>query len=414
MIELLELNHEVTPLKIREQISCEIGSIREKIEELFPTKCFVLATCHRITIIGFKIKKEEIIAILQKYDAQLQIAHLLDLKQEVALNHFLAVSAGLHSKTVGEHEILGQIRRAYESSVPLCPELHHLLKVVIHAGKRVRTETFIGRHATSLSSITADKIVEHFPDHRSTRILVLGTGNMAQLVLKRLRYLECKEVAIASKSLSRARELAIQSNHFAISVEEALHNLAKYDVVIGATHTQEPIVTASDVASLQKLRLFIDLGMPRNIDPSLTQMNQVTLLDLENMQKYSEEHQKLRFREVTEVYKILNEEQQNYFNWLSFREYVPQIVALKKELTILKQRVVARIKQGETLENGERSKAIYEIQGKIQSHFSLIISVFKSGINDQRIIDSYKAEILSDLHLCLRPFLGADIVDVVA
>ncbi len=406
MIALLELNHEVTPFKIREQLSSEIESIRTEVRLRFKSKCFILATCHRITIMGIDLGKAEIFTLLANYAPMLDVSHFLELKGQGALSHFMEISAGLHSKTVGEHEILGQIRRAYRSSTSLCPELHQLVKAAIHAGKRVRTETYIGRHATSLSSITIEKIIAHFPSCGAVKVLVLGTGDMAILVLNRLKSLPIGSITIASRNPSRAQSLASLFNQEGCATEEALGNLEQYDIIIGATHTHAPLITRSNLESTQRTRLLIDLGMPRNIDQQIADFEDIILYDLDNIQKNVEKHQKLRAKEVTEVYQILNEEQERFLKWLEFRVYVPEVIVLKKELQELKALTFETLEIEPSRTAKELNQAKYQIQGMIQAHFSLIISVLKSGISDQRIIDGYKAEILSDLAKSLKQVLN--------
>ena len=146
--------------------------------------------------------------------------------------------------------------------------------------------------------------------------------------------------------------------------------------------------------------------MPRNIDQQIADFEDIILYDLDNIQKNVEKHQKLRAKEVTEVYQILNEEQERFLKWLEFRVYVPEVIVLKKELQELKARTFETLEIEPSRTAKELNQAKYQIQGMIQAHFSLIISVLKSGISDQRIIDGYKAEILSDLAKSLKQVLN--------
>ncbi len=399
MIRLFEFNYEITPLSVRERISSNIQEIREALQNRFPREVFVLGTCQRITILASSVSERDILQELKAFAPKVDKVHMVFLNGQEAIKHFFATSSGLHSKTIGEHEVLGQVRNAYVDQKDLSAELHELVKRAIYTGKRARTETFIGKHATSLASITISRITEHFPDTSNAKILLLGTGNMAKLVLNRLKYLQVGSLDIASRSVDRAETLASHPHHHAVSVTKALSNVGQYDIVIGATSTQEPILTHLPNGK----KLLIDLGMPRNFDWHLSKQEDIILLDLDDLERSVIHHKKKRVQEITDVYHIINEEQAEYSRWLAFRKFVPKIIQLKAEQHLLEHNIAARIQAHDGLNNFLRARMIYKARGVIQEHYALIITIYKSEIDDEVLMESYVREMLVELDqkLCL-------------
>lgn len=393
MIRLLECNYEITPLSVRERMSSNIQEIKKALQLRFPGKVFVLGTCQRITILGSNVSEQEIFEELKHLASDIKRDHIVLLKDQEAIKHFFATASGLHSKTIGEHEILGQVRNAYMDQKELEAELHELLKRAIYTGKRARTETFIGKHATSLASITIHKIMNHFPVTANAKVLLLGTGNMAKLVLNRLKYLPLGSLDIASTNLDRAVSLANLPNHEGVSTKDALNKVDQYDIIIGATSAQEPLLKKVS----PRRQLLIDLGMPRNFDGSLGKKGNITLLDLDDLEKSVVHHKNKRVQEIADVYHIINEELVTMSRWLAFRKFVPQITRLKAEQHWLERCIQDQVEASDQMSAIHKAQMRYKARGVIQEHYALILTIYKSEIDDEALIEKYVAEILEEL-----------------
>lgn len=396
-VTLVELNYEVTPIHIRENLSSRRSEVEKFIKSALSGDVFLLSTCHRFTFLAFLADEKTLIDHLKMVEPELQLRHLLVLKEEQAVQHWFATACGLNSRTIGEHEILGQIRTAFPKSKGMGPELNELVKRAIHAGKRARTETRIGRYATSLASITCNRILLTYPDTKKLKVMIFGTGEMSRLVLQMLVGLDLKVIYVVSKDIERANRVNKDRSIRALSLEEISERIKEMDVVIGATWTDSYLIEAKDL-SPNWGQLYIDLGMPRNFDPGIALLPKTQLLDLNNLNETAETAKQKRNEEVSRVEQIIDQEIADYSNWLKFRALIPEIRSLKAEVDALKDRCCLNIhKELFYLSSQEKKQLCYQIRGIAQQHFSKIIDVLKSEQSETQKVTT-KLEVLHSLY----------------
>ncbi len=188
-IIVVELNHRYAPIEVREVISAKADEIQLALEnqkEEIP-ELYIVATCNWFSVYAYCETEQPILRIFKSFCNAITTAYLTILYDKEAIMHLFSTAAGLQSQTIGEHEILGQIRSGFALSnhnKSTGAILNELVNKAIHAGKRVRTETSTGKHAVSLAAITGNSIKRAFGDISGISVIVYGIGEMAQLVLK--------------------------------------------------------------------------------------------------------------------------------------------------------------------------------------------------------------------------------------
>lgn len=396
-VTLVELNYEVTPIHIRENLSSRRSEVEMSMKSALAHDVFLLATCHRFTFLAVVTDEQALIHPLKRMIPELQQNHLLVLTDEQAMQHWFSTACGLNSRTIGEHEILGQIRTAFPKSKSMGPELNELVKRAIHAGKRARTETKIGRYAASLTSITCNRMLMSFPDTKKLKVMIFGTGEMSRLVLQMLVGMHLRKIFVVSKNIERAKSVCTDRSMQALSMEQVPEKIGQVDVIIGATWTENYLIEAEDLSGGSD-QLFIDLGMPRNFDPAIDHLPSIQLLDLNNLNETVETAKQKRNEEVSRVEQIIDQEVADLHNWLKFRELIPEIRSLRAEVDALKDRCCLRIHQELFyLSSQEKKQLCYQIRGLAQRHFSKIVEVLKSDHSNTQKVTT-KLEILHALY----------------
>ena len=206
-----------------------------------------------------------------------------------AIRHLFTVTAGLDSQILGETEILGQVRRAYDAARAAgttTREMDSILSAALSAGRRVRRETLLGRHPASVSSAAVDLIVERWGDIGAKLTLVLGAGEAAEGVLRALQERGASNVRLLSRHPERARALAQAWDADLGGWDELQPQLERADVLLVATASSHPVVTAAQLACGRTRDLVVmDLAVPRNVDPEARQVPGIQLFDLDDLQQ---------------------------------------------------------------------------------------------------------------------------------
>lgn len=346
----IELNHKSAPIEIREIFSASADQVQRTLEDLKEKipEIFIISTCNRFSVYSYCNSKYPILEVFKSFCDIITTKHLTILYNEAAVKHLFSTAAGLESQTIGEHEILGQIRNTFTMSIQskkAGPILNELVNKAIHAGKRVRTETLIGKHAVSLAAISSNRIKKTFGDVSSISVMVYGTGEMAEIVLKMLNKMKVANIDIVSDDIVRASKLAISYNAIPLTYEEALITIPLTEVVIGATRTKKYILTKTVMVqhNAQNPELIIDLGMPRNFDPDINSISHINLYDLDALKQTASNAIEKRKKEIVLASAIIEDEVTKYQQWLMFRNYVPLIQKLKTGLEYVKKEMLKNV-----------------------------------------------------------------------
>lgn len=351
MLTLVGISHHVAPLEVRERLAIPADDLPNVLRRL--ADCFgagtVVSTCNRLEV--YLPGDHERAAVLDFLcDASGADRHLADehfvLKRDAdAVQHLYSVAAGIDSMVLGESEVLGQVRGAFSAAVAAgCDDalLSRLFHTAIRVGRRARSETAIGRHALSVSSISVQQARLLTPELEAATVLVIGAGEAGRLAASALVDQGVRKVLVANRTRDRAESLAAELGGRALGLDELRQALKQTDVVIAAADAPEPLVTRAAVAEVMTERgrrplLLIDIGVPRDIDHTVADVDGVTYYDLDGLQAIAAEHYAIRASEVATVQSLVDEETARFVSWWDQLQVLPTISALTERAERLRQ-----------------------------------------------------------------------------
>ncbi len=339
----VELSHQDAPIQIRESVALNREETIEALQDLknYLREALFVSTCNRLALYAYHDDHAPLMEFFNRFGDLSPYLTILEHEYSVA-EHLFSTAAGLKSQALGEHQILGQVRDSYyiaQEAGTLGPVLHELAKKAIRAGKRVRGETFIGQTPVSLSSVAFELINKQYNNLEDARILVIGTGEMASLLLKILSKHRPGHVKVASRYIDRAREVAEAYNAEPITYDQIMDHLKDEEVIVGASNVQDPILSKE---SLEQIAInhpltFIDLAVPRNFSMDLNQIHQVSLYDLDQLKDMTLEGLKNRKKEIPKANAVIKEEVESYEEWLNTNRLNPVISNFYQNLEDIKQ-----------------------------------------------------------------------------
>ena len=356
------MNHRTAPVAVREQLALEEEKIREILADLagrgFLHEVMILSTCNRVEVYGVAAVPGE--ARSQAFSrlgshrgmAWRELEPLLYTAtgDEAAL-HAFRVAASLDAMVLGEPQILGQVKDAFalaQSAGTAGPVLHALMSQAFSAAKRVRSETLVGRLAVSISYAAVELARRIFEGLEGKSVLLVGAGEMSELAARHLIDLGALPVYVANRTWSRAQELARGLGGVPVPFDQLEATLARVDIVI----TSEPVVTAAQVrAALQARRgqplFFIDIAVPRNVEPAVNDLEGAFCYDIDDLRAVVESNLKERQREAQRAQTLLEREVEKFVGRLKQLEVVPTIVSLREKLEAIRraelERALARL-----------------------------------------------------------------------
>ena len=269
-------------------------------------------------------------------------------KGEEAVTHLLRVACGLESKILGDFQIIGQIKKAFEQSKAAQLDntlLDRLVNTCFRTSKRVKNETELCSGTASVAYAAVDFIREWDQAHSIQKILLFGAGDIGKATCSNLqKQFPQAELLITNRSAARAQVLENKLGVKTVPWEEKAHALSQADIIVVATGAPQAILTP-DMIQTDKAQLFLDLSVPRNIAPEVGQMPQTTLLDMDQLISHTQEAIASRQSEVPAADQILAESKNDFLTWLEKRKFASAIHSLKAELTILHEEEIAMYKK---------------------------------------------------------------------
>jgi hydroxymethylbilane synthase len=348
----VELSHRFAPIEVREQMALNDDQIMQVLEDLreIYSEVFIIATCNRLSLYAFGDNYYGLENYLKRFGNFSQYLSVLP-DTEIAIKNLFSTAAGLESQAIGEHQIVGQIRSALalaRKMKTIGPMLDEMIRHAVHTGKRTRLETNIGRHSASLATVGFELIEHHGYKLEDSSLLVVGTGNMANLVATILDRTKIKKLFIASHNLERATEMAKEWNGEAIDIKYLHRYVGQVDIMIGGTQGEvnllsEAALTDSKCTRSQfafkasEPKLLIDFGLPRNFNPGLKAIDGVTLYDLDDIKKMTFESLLKRHNEIPQATEIVEEEVQKFTSWYYNRKASPVLEAYWHQLQEVKE-----------------------------------------------------------------------------
>ena len=356
---LVGTSHHRAPVELREQIFVSAADNSELVERLAgdDAEAVVLSTCNRTEL--YLVHGDDETAQARAFAELTALAGLSEteiaptlytLTDEAAALHAFRVAAGLDSLIPGEAQILGQVRDAYElarGANTAGPVLHRLFRQALRVGRRVRTETAIGENPASISSAAAELAERVFGSLEGRRILILGAGKMSDLATVNLISRGVESVFVANRSVERAERLASRFGGRAVGLEEVEAELESADVVVASTSARGFVLSAEQVARAMSKRrgrpiFFVDIAVPRDIDPSVNEIEGCYLYDVDDLERVVEESVAGRREEAVRAEAIVSEEAQRFRDWQLSLDVVPAIASLRALAESIREDELAR------------------------------------------------------------------------
>jgi glutamyl-tRNA reductase len=346
---------------VRERIAFSAEEIREALERIrergLVTEGVIVSTCHRSEIYGVsdgRAPREEIAALISEWrglDVEEVSGSSFYREGTDAARHLFRVAAGLDSMALGESEVLGQVRNALRvarEAKATRAVLHRMFESAVAAGKRVRTETEIARHPLSVPSIGFELATKVFGRMSEHTLLVLGVGETGTLFAEQAIEAGVARVLVANRSPEKAEALAGRIGARAVSWESVPATLPEADVVVSATASPVPVVKSEHVEAAMRLRrgrpmFFLDLAVPRDVDPEVSRIYNVYAYGLDDLEGVAEDNRRRRAREIPRAEAILEEELARFLNWFGNLAVVPTLSDLQGKLAALRDAELARV-----------------------------------------------------------------------
>jgi glutamyl-tRNA reductase len=362
MSELLALgvSHKTAPLDLRERLSLTEGSAAGALRELTASEgiheAAAISTCNRTElylIVSDTVEAESTALGVLTRQAEIRptelLGHLYSLRSAEAARHLFRVTAGLDSMIVGEAEIQGQVKRAYELALVenvTGPVLNRLFRGALAAGGRVREETAVGEKGVSIPSVAVELARRTLGDLGQKRVLTIGAGETAELVARALVARGVATVFVANRHYDRAIGLAERFEGEAVRFEELPEQLEAADIVVSATNSPHHIVERDGLEQVMASRggrplLLVDIAVPRDIEPECREVAGVSLHDIDDVQQIVERNASGREAEARQAEKIIDVEVDRFERWLASLEVVPTVAALRERADEVVRRVLA-------------------------------------------------------------------------
>jgi glutamyl-tRNA reductase len=330
---VLGLNHRTAPVDVREKLVIAPHKLPETLQRLKAhsqtDELVCLSTCNRTEIYAqAKNRSEARDAFQQIFQEWADIKglseHLYYRESEEAVQHLFSVTSGLDSMVQGEHEILAQVKQAYQLSHEqgFTGKLFNVLfQRSLYVGKRVRTETGLGAGAASVGSIAVGMAERIFGSLEDRAVMILGAGTMAELAAKHLLAHKARSLLVANRTFERACEVAKEFGGTAMHFEEGLRQMAGVDIVICSTSAPHAVITTEHVREIMAARkgrslFLIDIAMPRDVDPKVNDLENVYLYNIDDLQKIVDENQARRSQEAVAAQRIVQDETHEFTRWM--------------------------------------------------------------------------------------------------
>lgn len=342
-----------TPVRIRERLSLDEAASQRALDQLrtdYPNGEFaVISTCNRTELYAVANNEEETHLGLERLCDFLADFHHIPLPEfydhlffhedtGVAV-HLFSVASGLDSLILGEAQIAGQVKHAYQRSIDcqcVGPTLHTLFQRALSASKRVQSETTLCQGRLSIASAAVDYVRGVFESFQDKTVLVIGAGKMAELTLTHLAPLSPRRILLCNRSMERAKDLATRFAGEVIPFDSLNAALVESDIVISSTGAEEPIVRARDfhgVMSARRNRLMavIDIAVPRDFETAIGKLDNVLLWNIDDLEKVRYQTLRSRERELDKALRIVDEEIEAFQAVLAHQQSGPLIGRLEEE-----------------------------------------------------------------------------------
>ena len=360
-IVVIGVNHRTGPLAVLERVALSVDAVPKAVHSLQSrnniAEVVVVSTCNRIEVYAVAERFHGAYADIRDFFCELGglapdelHPHLYSQHDEAAVTHLFEVAAGLDSAVLGEHEILGQVRSAWELAQAeggSRAALNLLFRHAVEVGKRARTETSIGRSTASVSHAAVEMAKEHLGGLTGRRVLVVGAGDMSEGMAVAIASNGVAEMAVANRTLERATTLARRVSGRVAPFADLPAGIAEADLVLTGTGSGHIIIDHDMVAAAMSARpdrplLIVDIAVPRDVDAAVAQIPGVSLLDLDDLRTWAAKGIELRKTEADKVRVIVAEEVERYVLEATARQAAPLVAQLHERAEAVRAAEVAR------------------------------------------------------------------------
>lgn len=347
-----------TPVEVREKIAFSPEKIKEALgamrEQGLLAEGVIVSTCNRSEVYGVagggvagKDPLEAMIDFIAAYHGvpRAEIAEVgYRHSGPEAVRHLLRVAAGLESLALGEDQILGQVREAFRVATgagAVRSVLHRLFQKAVEAGKRVRSETGLNSRPISIPGVAIELAQKIYEDLASRHFLILGAGETSGIFYDLLIARGAKHITVVNRTLARAEALTKRGGK-ALPWEELPRQLAKADILVSAVSSEVPVISKEDAKRAVSERrgkplFFLDLGIPRNVDPGVGDIDGAFLYAVDDLQEIAERNRQERQKEIIPAQAILEEELEEFTAWFNALAVVPTITSLRQKFEAIRE-----------------------------------------------------------------------------
>lgn len=362
-IVLVGLNHKTAPVEVRERLAFTDAACSESLRALVDGEVvregLIVSTCNRVEVLAASAKQRgaEASARLSSFLGESRSVpedifrnHLYTHSDEAAVRHLFRVASSLDSMVVGEPQVLGQVRHAYSLAVSAGTAgrvLHRLVHHAFHVAKRVRSETGIAASAVSISFTAVELGKKIFGSLKGATVLVVGAGEMAELAARHLASAGASRILVSNRTHATAQELAVGFGGEAVAFDSLADRLAEADVIICSTGADRYIITPEMAERARAARrnrpaFFIDISVPRNVDPAVGQLDNLFVFDVDDLEAVIASNIREREREAERAELIVASEVMQFQQALRNLDIGPTVGALKERLQAIAREELKR------------------------------------------------------------------------
>ena len=351
-IVLIGLSHKTAPIEMRERLAFAEARLHDALGSLVDQEVveegLIVSTCNRVELLAASTagtdrgmnRLEEFVCEFHQLPPNKLNGHLYRHADADAVKHLFRVASSLDSMVVGESQILGQVKEAYQHAVEagtVGRVLSQLMNRAISVAKRVRTETGVAQNPVSISSVAVELARKIFQDLSHKTVLLVGAGEMGELAARNLIEAGASKLLVTNRTAARAEEVARQFGGAAVSFEAFYDALPAADIVLCATGATDYVIRPAETRQAVKGRkrgplLFIDISVPRNIDPATARLDNCFLFDVDDLESVVKANIREREKEARLADAIIEVEVENFLKHLRAIDIGPAVIEVKQLL----------------------------------------------------------------------------------
>ncbi len=375
-LALVGLSHKTAPVEVRERLAFENGDLSGALRSLVScdgiSEAMILSTCNRVELLveaSDEAQARDFLSSYHRVPSDSIANHLYTLRDNDVIRHVFRVASSLDSMVIGEPQILGQVKEAYRLAADAGTVGVHIGSVMDRAfvvAKKVRSETGITQSAVSVSYAAVELARKIFGGLEAKSVMIIGASKMGELSAKHLKRAGVSKVLVTNRTFEQAVEMAQVFDGAAIPFEHLTDHIDRADIVISSTGAPHFVITKPQAEHIMRERknrpmFFIDIAVPRDIDPAVNEIDNLFLYDIDDLQQVVDDNMKERMSEAGRAEQIVDNEVEAFYSKLRSREVVPTIVELREALEKLRRDEIERNRKYLGPMNGEQQEALERI-----------------------------------------------------